>query len=65
MLCTLSPQALIVADAAYMGYELARAILRHQQSFLLRLSSKIYLYTTEQATLETWEEGLVYYGCIR
>lgn len=61
MLSTLSPQALIVADAAYMGYELARAILRHEQSFLLRLSSKIYLYTTEQTTLETWEEGPVYY----
>lgn len=61
MLSTLSPQALIVADAAYMGYELARAILRHEQSFLLRLSSKMYLYTTEQAVLETWNEGQVYY----
>lgn len=31
MLCLLPPQALVVADAAYMGYELAVAILRHDQ----------------------------------
>jgi hypothetical protein len=61
MLCVLSPQALIVADAAYMGYELAWAILRQKQSFLLRLSSKMYLYTIEEKTLDEWEEGEVYY----
>ena len=61
MLHLLPPQALIVADAAYMGYELALAILRHDQSFLLRLSSKMYLYTTQDEPLEEWDEGLVYY----
>jgi hypothetical protein len=61
LLETLSPEALIVADAAYMGYELARAIMRTKRSFLLRMSSKIDLYTPEHATIETWSEGPVYY----
>lgn len=61
LLKTLSPVALIVADAAYMGYELAWAIVKSQRSFLLRLSSNHDLYTTEEAALETWCEGLVYY----
>src|SRR4051812_14940374 len=59
LLATLSPRALIVADAAYMGSELAWAILRSRRSFLLRMSSKIDLYTPEHATLETWSEGPV------
>lgn len=61
LLATLSPHALIVADAAYMGYELARAIVQTKRSFLLRMSSKVELYTAEQATLATWKEGLVFY----
>jgi hypothetical protein len=61
LLATLSPGALIVADAAYMGYELARAIVQTRRSFLLRMSSKVDLYTLEQATLKTWSEGPVYY----
>src|SRR3954470_23955337 len=52
LLATLSPVALIVADAAYMGYELARAIVQARRSFLLRMSSKIDLYTLGHATLE-------------
>jgi Transposase DDE domain len=61
LLATLSPAALIVADAAYMGYELAWAILETKRSFLLRMSSKIDLYTLEHATIQTWSEGPVYY----
>jgi hypothetical protein len=61
LLATLSPVALIVADAAYMGYELAWAIVRTERSFLLRMSSKIDLYTLGHATLKTWSEGPVYY----
>src|SRR4051794_2230242 len=45
LLATLSPAALVVADAAYMGYELARAIVQTRRSFLLRISSKVDLYT--------------------
>jgi hypothetical protein len=61
LLATLSPRALIVADAAYMGYELARAIVASRRSFLLRLSAKADLYTAEQAELTTWSEGPVFY----
>jgi hypothetical protein len=61
LLATLAPVALIVADAAYMGYELAWAIVQTRRSFLLRMSSKIDLYTLEHATLKTWSEGPVYY----
>ncbi len=61
LLATLAPVALIVADAAYMGYELARAIVRSRRSFLLRLSSKVDLYTAEQVELATWSEGPVFY----
>jgi hypothetical protein len=61
LLGTLPPAALIVADAAYMGYALAWAIVHSRRSFLLRLSSKNDLYTTERTTLQTWSEGLVYY----
>jgi hypothetical protein len=61
LLATLSPAALVVADAAYMGYELAWAIVRTERSFLLRMSSKVHLYTHEHAPLRTWSEGPVYY----
>jgi hypothetical protein len=67
LLATLSPAALIVADAAYMGYELAWAIVQTKRSFLLRMSSKVDLYTLEHKTLKTWSEGPVYYwpACVR
>jgi hypothetical protein len=61
LLHTLSPQALIVCDAAYMGYELARALIQAHRSFLFRMSSKIDLYTMEHAAIEKWDEGIVYY----
>jgi hypothetical protein len=61
MLNTLPTLALIIADAAYMGYELAWAIVRSKRSFLFRLSSKNYLYTLEEAVLTEWTEGLVYF----
>lgn len=60
MLTLLPAEALIVADAAYMGYDLARAVLGAERQFLWRLSSRVDLYTPTQAALETWEEGLVY-----
>lgn len=45
LLGTLSPQALIVCDAAYMGYKLVQAIMETKRSFLFRMSSKVDLYT--------------------
>jgi Transposase DDE domain len=61
LLTTLSPQTIIVCDAAYMGYELVRAIVGTNRSFLFRMSSKVHLYTPEQATLTDWSEGTVLY----
>lgn len=61
MLDLLPPQALIVADAAYMGYDLARQILAGGFSFLWRLSSRVNLYTLEEKPLDEWDEGVVYY----
>ena len=61
LLGTLSPQALIICDAAYMGYDLVRAILKTRRSFLFRISSKVHLYTPEKVALENWTEGTVLY----
>ena len=61
LLGTLSPAALIIVDAAYMGYELAWAILQAKMSFLMRMSSKVNLYTIEKVELETWSEVPVFY----
>jgi hypothetical protein len=65
LLGTLSPAALVVADAAYMGYELALAIVAGGRSFLLRVSSKTYLYTAGGAELSSWSEGAVYYWPVK
>jgi hypothetical protein len=61
MLSLLPPQALVVADAAYLGYELAWAILHHDRSFLLRLSSKNRVYPIGDMPFEEWQDGRVYY----
>lgn len=65
LLATLPRLALVVADAAYVGYDLLLAILGAQASFLIRMSSRVYLYTTEQLPLDRFEEGMVYYWPIR
>jgi len=61
LLRTLPRRALLVADACYVGYELFTAILQARAAFLVRLSSRAYLYTPEQVPLAAWTEGLVYY----
>jgi hypothetical protein len=61
MLSLLPPQALVVADAAYLGYELASDILGHDQSYLLRLSSKNRLYAIGDTPFEEWQDGRVCY----
>jgi hypothetical protein len=65
LLGTLSPEALVVADAAYMGYELAMAIVAGGRSFLLRVSSKTYRYTAGGAELASWSEGPVSYWPVK
>ena len=61
LLSTLPSKALIVTDAAYRGYELAQQIIDSGASFLVRTSSKVWLYTDEETPLETFCEGIVYY----
>jgi hypothetical protein len=61
LLKTLSDKALIVCDAAYMGYELVKAIVKDGRSFLFRMSSKVHLYTLDKTTLKKWTEGPVLY----
>ncbi len=61
LLATLPPHALIVADACFLGYDLFAAILGARASFLVRLSSRAYLYTERDVPLERFREGLVYY----
>lgn len=61
LLGTLSQQAIIVCDAAYMSYRLTRDIVAGGRSFLFRMSSKVYLYTLEKTPLKDWNEGLVLY----
>jgi Transposase DDE domain len=61
LLPTLPPLALIVADAGYVGYELLLGLARAKRSFLIRLSSKAPLYTTERGPVSKFREGLLYY----
>jgi len=61
LLRTLPRRSLLVADACYLGYDLFAAIQQAQAAFLVRLSSRAYLYTLEQVPLASWTEGLVYY----
>src|SRR6202035_773393 len=59
MLTTLPSAALVVADAGYNGYELARAITTAGVSFLIRMSGKDRLYTERKVRLEEFKEGEV------
>jgi hypothetical protein len=61
LLGTLPPEALIVCDAAYMGSEPVRAIVGGHRSFLFRMSSRVHLFTPEEASLADWAEGPVLY----
>jgi hypothetical protein len=60
LLPTLPEKSLLVADAFFAGYELFRDIMK-AHSFLIRMSSRIYLYTLEERPLERFREGIVYY----
>jgi hypothetical protein len=61
LLRTLPAKALLVADAAYLGYELFQTILAVKLSFLFRLSSRAYLYSETTVPLKRFREGIVYY----
>jgi Transposase DDE domain len=61
LLTALPANALLVADAGYMGYDLYASILDSGRSFLIRVSSRAYLYTQEQQDLARFGEGPVWY----
>ena len=52
---------LLVADAGYYSFVLAKRLVEHNVSFLLRMSSNVTLYTTRTVALQNYREGLVYY----
>jgi hypothetical protein len=61
LLPTLPRGALLVADACYLGYDLFTAILTAKAAFLVRVSSRAYLYTEHRQRLTRYREGRVYY----
>lgn len=60
LLWTLPAAALVVADAGYNGYELARTLTTRGVSFLIRMSGKDKLYTDKQVVVRKFKEGEVY-----
>jgi len=61
LLNTLPRCALLVADACYLGYDLYASILQVRASFLVRVSSRAYLYTDQREPLKRYRQGLVWY----
>jgi Transposase DDE domain len=61
LLTTLPSPALLVADAGYLGYDLYVDILQAPAEFLVRVSSRAYLYTEQCQPLKHWREGRVWY----
>lgn len=61
LLGTLPRQALLVADAAFVGYDLLQTLAGSGRWFLLRLSARAPLYVPDKSTLHRYREGLVYY----
>jgi hypothetical protein len=61
LLARVPRQALIVADAGYVGFALAQALVAAETSFLIRMSSVATLYRTETVPLACFREGLCYY----
>jgi hypothetical protein len=61
MLGWLPTSALIVADAGYVGYEVAAAVILANVSFLIRMSSNATFYSEANELLEEFREEIVYY----
>jgi Transposase DDE domain len=61
MVSLLPAAALLVADAGYVGYALAKRLMEANVCFLIRMSSNATLYTVAQVRLERFRAGLVYY----
>lgn len=61
LLRALPPGALFVADAGYLSYELFVALDGARVPFLIRMSSRAYLYTEERVAVTRFREGVVWY----
>jgi hypothetical protein len=61
LLPLLPAAALLVADAGYCGFDLAKQLVQHRVSFLLRMSSNVTLYMEREVALEHYREGVVYH----
>jgi hypothetical protein len=61
MLNLLPRNVLLVADAGYGGYQLARRLVNDNVNFLLRMCSNVTLYRKSGAPLEHYQEGIVHY----
>jgi Transposase DDE domain len=61
LLAVLPAAALVVADAAFLDYDLYASLMDSGRSFLVRMSSRAYLYTDRERPLDRFREGLVYY----
>jgi hypothetical protein len=61
MLHWLPASALIVADAGYVGYEVAAAMMLAKVFFLIRMSSVATFYSETIEPLDAFREGIVYY----
>ena len=61
MLRWLPALAMVVADAGYVGYEVACALMAAKTFFLIRMSSNATFYTEEDLLLKEFREGIVYY----
>jgi len=61
LLKTLPEKALVVCDAGYTGYELARDMMVQGIDLLIRMSSTVTLYTEKNVPLKRFREGIVYY----
>ena len=61
LLLTMPSNTLVVADAAFVGYDLFRSIMDRDLCFLFRASSRAYLYTEKRTRLKRFREGIVDY----
>ena len=61
MLRWLPASALIVADAGYVGYEVAATMILAKVCFLIRMSSNATFYSEANEPLNEFREGIVYY----
>lgn len=61
MVPLLPAAAILVADAGYFGFDLAKHLVEQKICFLLRMSSNVTLRTVQTVDSERFEDGMVYY----